>query len=156
MPSSQVPCVHNRLLAGGGGGGSGFFRGLSEKASAPQTSHESGCPDPASLMLELRFHSPLSLPFFLGSAVFPVRGTAGHLHHVLDGDCQAGGSARASGHRAAGPAPTLSRGCAAAAWEGDGRFSNRLLESSGLAQPFWGPIVKNLSRALNKFYFVSL
>lgn len=47
-------------------------------------------------------------------------------------------------------APTVAvRGC-------DGCFSNRLLESSGLALPFWRLIVENLSRALNKFYFVGL
>lgn len=43
-----------------------------------------------------------------------------------------------------------------AGWQCDGCFSNRLLESSGLALPFWGLIVENQSRALNKFYFVSL
>lgn len=46
------------------------------------------------------------------------------------------------------------QGLAGTGWECDGCFNSKLLENFGLAQAFWGLIIENLSRALNKFYLV--
>lgn len=48
------------------------------------------------------------------------------------------------------------QGAAVSDWECGDCFSNRLLESSGLALSFGGLIVENLFTALNKFCFVNL